>query len=298
MEAQTFAGARDSVLLPPDYLRACVLRIVSYALAITCLQLICHIAVRRHTVSGSGLNSTETGSDIVLMNSFQLTNFFVNLCLGGWGIWWWFFVLPSGCSDSEKIGDPISVEDSRCLSPPFFAEFQLAYQLWGIPLCIAVGESSAMMGHHSFVAVLASLGSTLVASPRYFCVYFFGVVEASSVFLAIMNAFKSRPEWIKAMPRIFAASKLIFSAAFFLTRIVLWIPVLYDFWGIAWDIGTSRGEENPLYYVLMGAVFSPVIFLTVLQLFWAGKIVNGLVKMTNRPTDSGWETGLSTKKIR
>ena len=89
MEAQTFAGARDSVLLPPDYLRACVLRIVSYALAITCLQLICHIAVRRHTVSGSGLNSTETGSDIVLMNSFQLTNFFVNLCLGGWGIWWW-----------------------------------------------------------------------------------------------------------------------------------------------------------------------------------------------------------------
>mmetsp|Transcript_31590 Transcript_31590/g.94515 ORF Transcript_31590/g.94515 Transcript_31590/m.94515 type:complete len:179 (+) Transcript_31590:473-1009(+) len=171
----------------------------------------------------------------------------------------------------------------------------MSYQLWSIPLCILVGENSGpMMAHHVSVATLAVMCSTLITSTRYYCVFYFGVVESSSVFLSIMNAFKSRPHWIEAMPTLFACSKLLFSVTFLCMRIVLWIPLLLDFFRIAWDIGTSRGEHNGIYHILVVTSFAPAFVLTAMQIFWASKIIRGLVKMISKPTDSEWHSGVSS----
>lgn len=277
------------VFLPAEYIGGACKRVVLYAVAIALL----HLGVRRLIMRYDGINipsSRKLGTGgvadpaklLIERNSLQLTNMLINLFLGCVGLYYWLWVLSNDCESEEKMkGGSLSFLSmgsaaSSCAAPHFFAEFQLSYQLWSLAVCSVIGDTFAMTIHHVVVAVLATFASSLVMGARYFSVYFFGVVEFSSVFLSIMNAFKSRPDLVKDMPMTFACIKLLFSTAFFGLRVILWIPMIYDFFLSAWAMAPTNSWA---YYALLicSSVFGA--FLTFLQFSWACKIVKGLLKM-------------------
>lgn len=147
-------------------------------------------------------------------------------------------------------------------------------------MSIVIHEPATMLVHHIAVVVICMVQCSLADGFHYFSVYFFGAVEISSVFLSILNAFKSRPSWTNQLPTVFSVVKLLFAFTFFYTRVYIWLPTAYDFGriGVAWAARRSKdGSIIPI--VMAGAGLMAGVFLTFLQLWWAAKIVKGLLRM-------------------
>ena len=281
-EVRQVSKSLDTFLRPEEVLDST--RSIAYvACAITVLHLLLLRAARGRSWSGGGerrggrggegSTENEGGADAAVAawkDSHQLTNLIVNLVLGCAGVYCQIFCIPRRASTTDKI---VGYEGLK-----LFAICQLGYQLWALPVgAFFVREPREMIVHHVAVMCVAQFGAFYHCGFRYFHPFFFGVVELSSVPLSIMNSFKNNESLIVDHPLMYRAVRWAFGVTFLLVRVVFWTPVYWNFFAI----GTTILRESELGIVgqtLFTGFFFAGMVLTMLQYYWAGKIVAGLAK--------------------
>jgi len=268
------------LLLPPEYLRMALLRIMIVGMVITALHSFVFRLYKRHgdqEARKRGCAGKKSKREVEfehLKGSHQMTNCIVNFCFTCLGMYYCKFVRPTGYELSERI---VGLENLS-----IFHHFQIAYQLWAIYMGVfRLNDSLAMILHHFSVICVAISGSIFSVGFRYYFCFFFGVTELSSVPLAIMNMFKNHPEWREKMPTVNAIIKLIFSASFFTVRVFMWIPHLSSLYWHMFLLGCITESSLVIFFLILAGICAS--FLTFLQLFWTWKIINGLQKMAGRP---------------
>lgn len=254
--------------------------IVQVAIVITVLHLLLLWAAKRRGSSVGYKSGAGRGSDdeerrriasiAAWKDSHQLTNLIVNLILGCLGAYYQIFHIPRDATTTDRI---VGYEHMK-----FFAIAQLGYQLWALPIGIFfIREPREMIVHHVAVLCVAQFGAFYHCGFRYFHPYFFGVVELSSVPLSIMNSFKNNDHLIGDHPLMYRMVRWVFGVTFLLVRVIFWTPIYWNFFLIGMLI-LSESELGIVRKVLFAAFFLAGVILTMLQYYWAGKIVSGLAK--------------------
>lgn len=201
---------------------------------------------------------------------YQLTNFCTNCFLGLSGVYIQTSMLPNKVTVEEQI------VGFNNLIP--FSGFQLGYQLWAIPIGLfLINEDGAMLLHHFTVIFVASMSGTFTNGFRYWTPFFYGVIELSSVPLAIMNTFKDNPSWIKKQPLLYLIVRLIFAFSFVYVRLVLFVPRHVEY--LRQHVILWSGHDNRLYQGFMAIVWLCSACLLTLQIYWGSLIIRGLVKV-------------------
>uniref|UniRef100_A0A7S2ICW7 TLC domain-containing protein n=1 Tax=Helicotheca tamesis TaxID=374047 RepID=A0A7S2ICW7_9STRA len=263
----------NPTLLPEDHLQNSLYQILTTTAVITVVHLVLlatfTVVAGKKEQTGKG----KSGSVDFWKASYQATNLLINLGLGCFGIYIVFFNFPSEVAISEKI------EGNESWS--IFADLQIGYQLWAIPIGIFfVNETTTMLCHHVSVIITASLAAFFMNGFRYYIPFFFGVIEISSVPLSIMNTFKNNKSWIDKYPGMYATVRVTFAVMFLITRVILWLPRIIDFLRICMVmIWTS---ESDTCRIVLGMTAAAASVLTSMQLLWARKIVEGLIKMSKK----------------
>eukprot|EP00301_Raphidiophrys_heterophryoidea_P007055 c12784_g1_i4.p1 GENE.c12784_g1_i4~~c12784_g1_i4.p1 ORF type:complete len:178 (-),score=37.48 c12784_g1_i4:208-741(-) len=137
--------------------------------------------------------------------------------------------------------------------------------------------------HHGVVIIVALV--TFRPYILFYAFFFFGVVEFSSVFVGIIELFKTNSELITTHKRLYELVRILFAISFLVLRVLAWPVVLFGFMvpDVVWAMKHHRDSHghrpfifNALVMVLGGSG------LLVLQLFWAVKIVEALVKKMSK----------------
>mmetsp|Transcript_20495 Transcript_20495/g.38349 ORF Transcript_20495/g.38349 Transcript_20495/m.38349 type:complete len:331 (-) Transcript_20495:61-1053(-) len=251
--------------------------------------------------------ATKTTDPTVLANKrikmrYQLTNLCFNLAVGSVGVYCHFWVLPTlPSTQAPSIMDRIPLHEDLYL----LSAMQLGYQLWALPMgLLCVQEPTEMIMHHLAVVLSSTLSGFSYLGFRYFSVYFYGLMELSSIPLAVMNAFKDNPEWIQTHPLLYLLTRAAFSFSFLYIRIYMWFFIgprylMHDFF-FFWTIPNWGLEKS---FVLMQFCFG--VFLGLLQLYWAVLVIRGIVaffvpknkkkKLPLPPTSKMQSNGYGTK---
>jgi hypothetical protein len=202
---------------------------------------------------------------------YQMTNFVMNCVLGAMGLF--FYTRPAAVQADTPVEENITgFVDTYPLSC-----LQLGFQLWSIPLgFFYVQESKEMLLHHVSVVFVTIMTSFFVTGFRYWVPFFYGVMEISSVPLAVMNTFKDNPLWIEKQPIAYFVVRMTFVVFFLYIRVWLLVPIQtaylcdhYLFWS---------SSQNSVFKYFMAVVWIGSSFLLFLQLHWANLILQGVFK--------------------
>ena len=102
---------------------------------------------------------------------------------------------------------------------------------------------------------------------HYYGFFFFGVVQISSVPLALADVAE-----LLGYPKLLAACRALFAISFLIVRTGMWPLVSLKFWGDTITTFRAGGRSlGPLTIFLCAN-----IFLTSLQFLWTGQIVRAL----------------------
>lgn len=202
--------------------------------------------------------------------SYQITNLVVNTTLAILGTYYYNTVCEVNTPfDTLVLGKRV-ISNMACA--------QMGYNLWAIPVGIfLVKESPAMLGHHVSVIVVTSMSAFFTLGFNWFAPFMFGILEVSSVPLAVMNAFKDNPDYIKKYPTAYSAIRVIFALVFLYVRWYLYLPLKYDFLRL-FGMGVL-GHPSTFAQVYYALAWLASFFLLILQLLWGFLIVKGLVKL-------------------
>lgn len=200
---------------------------------------------------------------------YQMTNLAVNFVLSIMGVYYMYWRTPQGVEVEEKITGFTDFYWLACL--------QLAFQLWSIPIGILyVKESPMMLMHHVTVIIVGCMSAFMTAGFRCWVPFFFGVMELSSIPLAVMNTFKDNPDWIKKQPTLFLTIRLLFCFSFLYIRIWLMVPIKQTYLRDHYLLWST--SKNAIFRNYMATVWCASCFLMVLQFYWAILIVQGILK--------------------
>jgi hypothetical protein len=206
---------------------------------------------------------------------YQLTNLVTNLCLGLAGVY-----VDRGLQKMELTTEQTVQGFENFVG---FSAAQLGYQFWAIPLGIFfVGESPLMIMHHFTVILVAGMSGFLTNGFRYWTPFFYGLIELSSVPLAIMNSFKENPHLIERHPSAYSMIRYIFAATFLYIRVVMFVPRHISYVRDQFLLFTTH--DSIPYQIFMGFCWASSMTLLVLQLFWATLIVKGIVAANRKNT--------------
>jgi hypothetical protein len=250
------------VLVEWDHVRNDLIPAVALsAFIITCVYTLASITIRRL--------APEQSATVIYKSAYNVTNLLVNATLGVMGLYYYYFVIDS------NLPVVMRVLGNRAVFPMTCAQF--GYNLWAIPVGLTfVGESPAMLGHHVAVLFVTSVSATFTVGHRWYVPFMYGILELSSVPLAVMNAFKDNPEYIKKYPSTYLFIRCCFAVCFLYIRWYLYLPMKYDFlrtYGF-----TTITHQSILAVVINGLTWCASFFLLLLQLMWGVLIIKGLVK--------------------
>lgn len=204
--------------------------------------------------------------------AYQVTNLCANLVLCLTGFYYEYFVTPTTISVEERV--------QGFQSYYILSSIQLGYQLWAIPIGLFhVNESAAMMLHHIAVIFTAFMSGFCTNGFRYWTPFFFGMLESSSVPLAVMNMFKDNPDWIKQNPTFYSVVRIAFAVTFLVVRLIMFLPRKLCF--LRDHAVLFLNHSNPIYQSYMGVVWLGSAFLMALQLYWSTLILKGLFKIAS-----------------
>lgn len=202
-------------------------------------------------------------------SAYQFTNLCVNAVLGGLGVYY-FMKLPSDLTIEEQIIGFDEFYPLSCL--------QIGFQLWAIPVGLFyVDESPAMIMHHVSVVIVGFMAGFTHFGFRFFTPFMFGMLELSSVPLAIMNTFKDNPKLIERYPKFYSVIRVLFAIMFLTIRWCMLAPRKYNYLRLnALAILSSPNIGFTLYYSFC---WLSAFFLMILQIYWGVLIIKGLTKM-------------------
>jgi len=109
------------------------------------------------------------------------------------------------------------------------------------------------------------------------CVQQFGMMELSSVPLAVMNAFKDNPELNQRFPSVFLRSRALFAVTFLFIRWYMVFPPMIEFLRLLGFSTYSYPSVALKGYHFFVWVFAH--FLALLQIFWGSLIIRGIVNI-------------------
>lgn len=290
----------NDALLPQSHLRASAARIGAAALAISALFAVLIVAVgaalraRKRAAAGGaagGGKASAVPAVSALHTAYQITNLAVNLGLGVLGAYHFALAMPP----LAEVGLAQRVEGWESVA--VFAELQIGYQLWSIPTGLfLVGEHGAMLVHHACVMVVGSMSAFFTNGFRFYTPFFYGLIEISSVPLAVMNAFRASPAMARRHPAVHQGFRLVFSLLFLTVRIYMWVPQILDYLRVGAMLGLTCGTS----LCRAGCALSwwAAVGLTCLQFIWGSKICKGLFRAFAAMSGRGREGGRGSKKVR
>ena len=252
--------------------------IATYLTALCALHFVLHTAL----VAFVGGQSAQNGDDnkrknrTPLQNSYKAASLVMNALLAVIGIYHFCNTLPETSTPTERIE---GYEDLSVLPA-----IVIAYNLWALPMGLVIGEPTEMIIHHIAVLIVGCLAAFFTNGFRYHAPFFFGLIETSSVPLVLMNLFRENPDLDAKYPLASLATALCFAISFLATRVVMWLPQAADFLRLSGMLAYTASTVSAR--VMLGASMVVCIFLTVLQLFWAFKIVQGLINAAS-PSSKG-----------
>jgi len=92
-----------------------------------------------------------------------------------------------------------------------------------------------------------------------------------------MNHFKSNANLRKEQPGAYTAVRIIFAVTFLTVRFFMWLPNIFDWLKMCGCLCYTC--DNATCYAGLGLSMLAGVGLTVLQLIWAAKIIEGLLKL-------------------
>lgn len=210
--------------------------------------------------------------------AYQVTNFLVNLSFGIMGIMY-FRQNPADPSLRDLVVGETFVYPLGCA--------QLGYNLWAIPVgYFVVNETPMMLGHHAAVIVVAGMALFLPLGYRYYAPFMFGILETSSVPLALVNAFKDNPEYIKKYPTVYTVLRFTFLFSFIYVRWWLYLPIKATYLRQS-GMGVVLNAKENLWFLTAytGIVWIASLFVCLLQVWWGSLILKALVKFITKKED-------------
>ncbi len=217
--------------------------------------------------------------------SYQMTNAFVNLFFGLYGVYVCFYedgLFAASFDFRSSIANHVFGYE-RYLP---FAALQVGYNMWSLPVGLLwVKESTTMIAHHVFVIVVCSLSAYTNYASRIHAPFFLGVYELSSVPLALANYFKDHREWVQASSfrRVLSdLSKVTFALIFLGVRIVMGTPHIFNITSANYWALTEVCPKQDIpwgYRVWIGTVLCCHVSLALLQYYWAVLVVKALARM-------------------
>ena len=210
--------------------------------------------------------------------AYQLTNMLVNGIMGVMGVYYYINVLePNPTVDDLVVGYWV-VWPLACL--------QLGKNLWSLPLGILgiVHESPAKLGHHLAVVVVVTASSIFTMGFRYYGPFLFGMLELSSVPLAILLIFKYNEGLIHQYPREYTLIRMVFMVSFLYIRWYLYLPLKIGMLRlVAFTVLTS---DSPFYHVFGVVIWISMFFIASLQVYWGLIILKGFSKFVIKASSS------------
>ena len=199
---------------------------------------------------------------------FQITTFIVNFTFSVMGIYFWILNAygRTDVTDEDKISGFVSMSA--------FGSAQIAFQLWSIPVGLSFGERVIMLLHHVAALCTASVITFYEQGYRFHIVYFYGVMELSSLPLSVMNTFKDNRILIEQYPSYYKLSRHLFAFLFVLVRILILLPIWFEYISLLWNTNVN---SDGLALLGFRVLFYPSLFLMLLQFYWAFLIVKALL---------------------
>lgn len=282
-DLEKIAELHANPVLLPDLIST-VRSIVCCLMGLCILHLIIHSTVRGFVgAQSTGGNDSKQNRRTPLQNSYKATSLVMNGLLAGIGIYHFHVTLPNMSTPTERIEGHEELLILPCII--------IAYNLWALPTGLLISEPTEMIIHHIAVLIVGSLAAFFTNGFRYHAPFFFGLIETSSVPLVLMNLFRENPDLDAKHPVASLATALCFAISFLVTRVFMWLPQAADFIRLsgmlAYTASTIGGRT------MLGSSVVVCLFLTLLQLFWAAKIVKGII---NAVSPSSNEKESSAKK--
>jgi len=162
-----------------------------------------------------------------------------------------------------------------------------AYEIFNTMAAIVIPEyrTGEFLGHHILTAIIAKYSQT--EGPDFYGYFFFGVASVSTLMLVFVDIFRHGPAYLRdTFPGVNKVFQVLFAVIFLSVRAFTWPLVSLVFWHDTIHIirypPESRSPFVPYLFILL---FSNT-FLSGLQLLWAKRIVNRLVKILKKPPES------------
>lgn len=153
---------------------------------------------------------------------------------------------------------------------------QTGYQIYNFVMCCAIKEfrTPIQLGHHAAVVILCYQSSTY-NFLHYFCLYYAGVAELSSIPLGFVDGAKYLPEFRAAFPSFTRGCKYVFAALFLVVRVIVWPLMSYQFLsvGVPMALGSNTDGRTLHSDIAMWTYILSQIFLTPLQFYWFSLII-------------------------
>mmetsp|Transcript_26320 Transcript_26320/g.40773 ORF Transcript_26320/g.40773 Transcript_26320/m.40773 type:complete len:285 (-) Transcript_26320:243-1097(-) len=163
------------------------------------------------------------------------------------------------------------------------ATFHFAFQTFDFAISLSIPErvTPVMLLHHLLTG-LAGWFSMEHQYLHYYGLFYLGCSEISSIFLVFVTGAKYFPPVQNSTYQMWVElCKVLFAITFFWYRVILWLQVSSNFWK---DVLGSLGRDGSQEKLRPGKAYIAYYFLainivlTMLQLFWFGKIMKEALK--------------------
>jgi hypothetical protein len=220
--------------------------------------------------------ASKKQAKVVYETSYHLTNMTVNVMLGALGIYYFIHVLDPNPSVDQLVLGYRSIYPLACL--------QLGKNFWSLPLATTIGnESLSKIAHHIAVVLVVLASSCFTTGFNYFGPFLFGMLELSSVPLAIIVLFKEHPEYIKKYPKKYSLARMVFALSFLYIRWYLYLPIKWVILRLVAFRAYVFYESGQ--YVIFGMAtltWLAAFFIVVLQVYWGILIINSVLKFASK----------------
>lgn len=254
---------QDPILLPAEHANERVFPAIALTMIICTFVYNFSFSIAKRLIPKSRLHDRRR-------MCYQFTNITTNTFLSLTGLYFEYVLLPKNATTREKIQGQ---EDFY-----IFSSVQIGYQAWSLVVgTFLVGEKVEMLFHHVAVVCVGSMSGFLTNGFRYWTPYFFGIFELSSVPLGIMNVFKENEAWIKSHPTLYTSIRILFAISFLYVRVVMLMPRQFIYLRDCFLVPYLMDNEHIAFRIYLFMVWANSCFLSVLQMFWAYLIVNGII---------------------
>lgn len=230
-----------------------------WAVGLPAMHILCTAIFRAMNVFPEVSKKGSRGSDIVafaLVACILVTYVTIAGILGWWNL---FDVLDTTNIYENKFYGRSTYVENHLVYP------MVCYQIWNLTTSLILTEfrTPDAIGHHVVTATLAYFGFAPYA--QYYALFYFGVAEASSIPLNLLDVFKYLPHLTDQYPAVQGAVKASFGISFFIIRMFYWPVLSYELFFGCLELFQS-GKAHSTFVV--GFFLGANLFLTFLQFYW------------------------------